>query len=85
MNSTKQVNDPSDSIAEKDSFFGAADQLAMAATSAKETAMEYGSHFVAEPARDLVGLLQDYAKSRPDVAAAWCFGLGLFLGWRLRP
>jgi len=68
----------------EDSFCGVSEQLTMAATSAKETAMEYGNHYVAEPARDLVGLLQDYAKSRPDVAAVWCFGLGLFLGWRLR-
>jgi len=57
----------------------------MAVTSAKETAMECGNHYVAEPARDLVGLLQDYARSRPEVAAVWCFGLGLFLGWKLRP
>lgn len=64
---------------------GAGEQLLVAANMAKETAMECGNHYVAEPAKDIVGLLQDYAKSRPEVAAAWCFGLGLFLGWRLRP
>ena len=48
-------------------------------------AMECGSHYVTEPARDLFGLLQDYAKSRPEVVAVWCFGLGLFLGWKIRP
>ena len=64
---------------------GAGEQLLVAASMAKETAMECGNHYVAEPAKDIVGLLQDYAKSRPEVAAAWCFGLGLFLGWKLRP
>ncbi len=68
-----------------DTFRGTGEQLAMVANSAKETAMEYGNHYVAEPAKDIVGLLQDYAKSRPEVAAAWCFGLGLFIGWKLRP
>ena len=57
----------------------------VAATSMKETAMQCGNHYVAEPARDLIGLLQDYRKTRPEVSAAWCFGIGLFLGWRLRP
>ena len=46
--------------------------------------MEVGNHYVAEPARDIVGLLQDYSKSRPEVAAAWCFALGFFVGWKLR-
>ena len=63
---------------------GAGEQLSMAANMAKETAMECGTHYVTEPAKDLVGLLQDYAKSRPEVAAVWCFGLGLFIGWKLR-
>ena len=85
MNSSNSASDQSESSSTKDAYHNASDQLSMAACSAKETAMEYGNHFVAEPAKDLVGLLQDYAKSRPDVAAAWCFGLGLFLGWRLRP
>lgn len=85
MTKTNQSSDRSTSNTAQDSFRGAGEQLSMAASSAKETAMEYGNHYVAEPARDLVGLLQDYAKSRPEVAAAWCFGLGLFIGWRLRP
>ena len=80
-----QTNDRTESTKPQDNHGGASEQLAMAATSAKETAMEYGNHYVAEPARDLVGLLQDYARSRPEVAAVWCFGLGLFIGWRMRP
>ncbi len=69
----------------QDTFRGAGEQLLVAANMAKDTAMECGNHYVAEPAKDIVGLLQDYAKSRPVVAAAWCFGLGLFIGWKLRP
>ena len=60
------------------------EQLSKAAIIAKETAVECGTHYVTEPAKDLVGLLQDYAKSRPEVAAVWCFGLGLLIGWKLR-
>ena len=85
MTRTNQSNDRSKTTVPQDGFGGASDQLAMAATSAKETAMEYGTHYVAEPARDLVELLQDYARSKPEVAAVWCFGLGLFIGWKLRP
>jgi hypothetical protein len=68
----------------QDTFRGAQKQLSKAACIAKETALECGTHYVTEPAKDLVGLLQDYAKSRPEVAAVWCFGLGLFIGWKLR-
>jgi len=68
-----------------DAYKVAGDQLSMAAESAKKTALEYGNHYVAEPAKDIFGLLKDYANSRPEVTAAWCFGLGLFIGWRLRP
>jgi len=85
MTKSNQPTDYSATNTLQDGFRNAGEQLTMAATSAKETAMEYGNHYVAEPARDLVGLLQDYARSRPEVAAAWCFGLGLFLGWKLRP
>lgn len=84
MKTSNHLSDHSATNKQQDSFHNASDQLALAATSARETAMEYGSHYVAEPAKDLFGLLQDYAKSRPEVAAVWCFGLGLFLGWRLR-
>lgn len=68
----------------QDTFRDAQEQLSKAANLAKETVVECGTHYVTEPAKDLVGLLQDYAKSRPEVAAVWCFGLGLFIGWKLR-
>jgi ElaB/YqjD/DUF883 family membrane-anchored ribosome-binding protein len=53
------------------------------------TAMEYGhgaaEHYVKEPAKDLLSLAKDYAKDHPDVAACWAFGLGFFIGWKLKP
>lgn len=36
---------------EPDTFRGTGEQLAMVANSAKETAMEYGNHYVGEPAK----------------------------------
>lgn len=41
-------------------------------------------HYVAEPAKDMFAALQSYAKQNPDVAAVWCFGLGVIVGWKLR-
>jgi hypothetical protein len=43
-----------------------------------------GTHYVSEPAKDIFGLLRDYAKDKPDVAAMWAFGFGIMLGWKLR-
>lgn len=85
MTEYNQANNRSDSHTGQDSFHVAGEQVSMVANSVEGTVLQFGSHYVTEPAKDLFGLLQDYAKSRPDVAAAWCFGLGLFLGWNLRP
>ncbi|TWT65028.1 hypothetical protein [Allorhodopirellula solitaria] len=52
--------------------------------STSENLQAYGSHYVAEPAQDVAGLVRDYAKDRPDVAAVWLFGLGVLVGWKLR-
>jgi hypothetical protein len=84
MNATNQSNDRTASTITQDALRGAREQISIAASSAKDTALDCGSHYVTEPAKDLLGLLQGYAKSRPEVVAAWCFGLGLFLGWKLR-
>lgn len=51
---------------------------------ASEKLQQAGQHFVAEPARDIFAVLKDYAHEKPDVAAMWCFGLGLMVGWKLR-
>lgn len=52
-------------------------------------AAEYGGdaadHYLKEPAQDLFSLAKDYAKDHPDVAACWAFGLGVFVGWKLKP
>jgi len=55
-----------------------------AASVASEKLQQAGQHFVADPARDLFGLLKDYAHDKPDVCALWCLGLGLIIGWKLR-
>ncbi len=55
------------------------------AASARDCARDCTEHYVTEPAKDLFSLAKDYAKSHPDVAAAWAFGLGLVVGWKIRP
>jgi hypothetical protein len=37
------------------------------------------------PARDLSDYIREYARQKPDVAAMWCFGLGIFIGWKIKP
>ena len=51
---------------------------------ATEKLQQAGQHFITEPARDIYGVLKDYAQEKPDVTAMWCFGLGLIIGWKLR-
>lgn len=58
-------------------------QNSSAAQSAGEMTQDYAQHYVAEPARDVFSLLRDYANEKPDVAALWCFGLGVLVGWKL--
>ncbi len=55
-----------------------------ASTVAVEKLQQAGHHFVAEPAKDILGVLKDYAYEKPDVVAMWCFGAGLLIGWKLR-
>jgi len=56
-----------------------------AVQSATEIAQDAGHYFVAEPAKDLISLAKDYAKDKPDVAAMWALGLGIIIGWKLKP
>lgn len=60
------------------------DRLDQAKHVAAEKIQTFGSHYLAEPARDLGSRLREYAHEKPDVAALWCFGLGLVVGWKLR-
>ncbi|WP_153555750.1 hypothetical protein [Roseimaritima sediminicola] len=49
-----------------------------------ESSQQYSQHYVSEPAKDVLTMFRDYAHEKPDVAAMWCFGLGLIVGWKLR-
>ena len=66
-------------------------ESAMAATarrlanSAAETGQDAAEHYAVAPARDLFSLARAYAKDNPDVAACWAFGLGVLVGWKLKP
>ncbi len=65
------------------------DQARETAQRVANTAVEMGQdaaqHYVQEPAKDLISLAKDYAKDNPDVAACWAFGLGVLIGWKLKP
>lgn len=54
------------------------------ASVAGEKLSQAKEHFVLEPASDLFSTLKDYAHRKPDVAALWCLGLGIVIGWKLR-
>ena len=38
-----------------------------------------------QPSRDIVNYVREYARQKPDVAALWCFGLGIVVGWKAKP
>lgn len=59
--------------------------MTRAAHSAADRGQEAARHYLREPAADIVSLLRDYAREKPDVAAIWCFGIGLIVGWKLKP
>ncbi|KAA1261475.1 hypothetical protein LF1_40250 [Rubripirellula obstinata] len=65
------------------------DHASETASRVANTAAEFGQdaarHYVKEPAQDLLGLAKSYAKDNPDVAACWAFGLGILVGWKLKP
>jgi hypothetical protein len=52
-------------------------------TSGPRTSIGRSEH--AQPSRDLVEYLKEYAREKPEVAALWCFGVGFVLGWKLKP
>ncbi|MEP3833344.1 hypothetical protein [Rhodopirellula bahusiensis] len=55
------------------------------ANGAVEFGRDAAQHYVKEPAQDLFGLAKAYAKDHPDVAACWAFGLGVMIGWKIKP
>lgn len=38
-----------------------------------------------QPSRDVINYVREYARQKPDVAALWCFGLGIVVGWKAKP
>ena len=38
-----------------------------------------------QPTTDVVQYLRQYATEKPDVAALWCLGLGIIIGWKIKP
>lgn len=38
-----------------------------------------------QPTRDIVNYVREYAREKPDVAALWCFGVGIVVGWKIKP
>lgn len=55
------------------------------ASKASGAGHDVARHYVQQPAGDLVSLLRDYAKEKPDVAALWCFAFGIIVGWKIKP
>jgi len=44
-----------------------------------------GSAVDMRPSRDMINYVRRYARQKPDVAALWCFGLGVIVGWKIKP
>ncbi|MGB4707212.1 MAG: hypothetical protein WBH50_23440 [Fuerstiella sp.] len=38
-----------------------------------------------KPTQDIVNYVREYARQKPDVAALWCLGLGIVVGWKIKP
>jgi len=47
--------------------------------------VESGSVAEAQPMQDFIEYARNYARSNPEAAALWCFGIGFILGWKLKP
>lgn len=80
---TKQSNENTNSQSEKST--GTNERVQQLAQSAANTGQDMAEHYVTEPAKDMVTLVKDFVKKKPDVAAMWCFGLGVIVGWKLKP
>ena len=78
------MSDTSSKTAQIRSSMSGSHTTSNASSVATEKLQQAGQHFVTEPARDIFGVLKEYALEKPDVTALWCFGLGLLVGWKLR-
>ncbi len=54
-------------------------------SSARRPAISSRSDGSLQPTRDIVNYVREYARQKPDVAALWCFGLGIVVGWKAKP
>ena len=81
--STESTRTPSESIP-RQSTASDTGGYAQATQVASEKLQDYGTHFISEPSQDIGRRLLDYARQKPDIAAMWCFGLGVVVGWKLR-
>jgi hypothetical protein len=53
------------------------------ATQKTEDLLQRGERL--RPASDLVEYFRQYARERPEVVALVCLGIGIVLGWKLKP
>lgn len=51
----------------------------------KRPQKQASSDRVLQPTKDVVEYVREYARQKPDVAALWCFGLGIVVGWKAKP
>ncbi len=38
-----------------------------------------------KPVHDVSEYMREYAREKPEVVALWCLGIGIVLGWKLKP
>lgn len=83
--SSSQSSNKSNGQSSNENSSATSERVQKIAQSAASTGQDMAEHYVTEPAKDLVTLAKDFVKKKPDVAAMWCFGLGLIVGWKLKP
>lgn len=79
---SETITSSSDQNSVKDQARQTAERVAH---SARDLGNECADHYLKEPAKDLLSLAKAYSKDHPDVAACWAFGLGVLVGWKLKP
>jgi hypothetical protein len=59
-------------------------QTANRPSNSRQQSQQLSQADMAEMGRDFIGYLREYARENPETAAAWCFGIGFILGWKLK-
>ncbi len=52
---------------------------------ASQSGLDSRDDWVGTTIRSVVESVEDYAKEQPLQFAAWAFGIGFILGWKLKP